>query len=261
MPEEPGDDRVHTVFSAECNAIFDWHSIALFHSHRTSGQPGGITRLLACTEEQLKTYQGLDIGRTYVHPDWRNARNMNYAAFNKPASVKYWVKSGDVPKGVEYIMQLDADMLINRPVHPASLGVRPGVVLSAPYSYLVGTHNGLADHLGAKNKSLMARCGGMHVFHIDDLRRIAPLWLHWTEEVREFACREPDKYYELAAPKEPSKKEDAGRRRQFMWMVEMCAYHSIAYHSIAYGPAAMLCYGDVRGRVGPPRRLWRIDAS
>ena len=38
---------MHTVFSAECNAIFDWHSVALFHSHAQSGQPGGITRLLA----------------------------------------------------------------------------------------------------------------------------------------------------------------------------------------------------------------------
>ena len=31
-------------------------------------------------EEQLKTYQGLDIGRTFVHPDWRNRRKMNYGA-------------------------------------------------------------------------------------------------------------------------------------------------------------------------------------
>ena len=38
---------MHTVFSAECNPIFDWHSVALFHSHAQSGQPGGITRLLA----------------------------------------------------------------------------------------------------------------------------------------------------------------------------------------------------------------------
>ena len=176
MPDA-GDDRVHTVFSAECNAIFDWHSIGLFHSHRTSGQPGGITRLLACSEEQLKTYQGLDIGRTFVHPDWRNARRMNYAAFNKPASVKYWVNSGDVPKGVEYIMQLDADMLINRPVHPSRLGVRPGVVLSAPYSYLVGTQQGLADHLG-RTLSHRSACA-------DDTHRsrIAP---------RIAGCRDPE---------------------------------------------------------------------
>ena len=37
---------------------------------------------------------------------------MNYAAFNKPASVYYWVRSGRVPPGVVYVMQLDADMLL-----------------------------------------------------------------------------------------------------------------------------------------------------
>ena len=55
--------KVHTVFSAECNPTFDWHSIALFHSHKTSGQPGGITRLLACNEDELATYHGLSIGQ------------------------------------------------------------------------------------------------------------------------------------------------------------------------------------------------------
>ena len=157
---------------------FDWHSIVLFYSHRVSGQPGGITRLLACSEEQLKSYQGLDIGPTFVHPDHRNHNGMNYggrssartaaipgcvarssaltappraraAAYNKPASVDYWLKSGKVPPDVEFIMQLDADMLINRPVIPSALGLSRGTVLSAPYDYLVGTHSGLAHHFGA----------------------------------------------------------------------------------------------------------------
>lgn len=149
--------KFHTVFSAECNPTFDWHSIALFHSHAISGQPGGVTRLLACSEEKLRTYQGLDIGPTFVHPNHRGLDGMNYAAYNKPASVSYWVHSDAVPAGVEFVMQLDADMLIHRPVHPEILGVKPGVVVSAPYSYLVGTHSGLADVFGIKNKSLMVR--------------------------------------------------------------------------------------------------------
>ena len=105
-----------------------------------------------------------------------------------------------VPEGVEFVMQLDADMLIHRPVDPAEYGLGPGVVLSAPYDYLVGTHTGLPDVFGVKNKHLQARVGGVHVFHIDDLRRIAPLWLNFTERVRDFACREPGRYYELASP-------------------------------------------------------------
>eukprot|EP00966_Prymnesium_polylepis_P319411 7375876-Prymnesium_polylepis.1 len=265
------DASVHTVFSAECNPVrrtpaavghhpapssvrivralarppqtFDWHSIAVFHSHRVRGQPGGITRLLACSEEQLKTYRGLDIGPTFVHRNHRTMGGMNYAAFNKPASVNYWIRSGAVPAGVEYVMQLDADvsprprcqtrrlrtafrsarrqrlsvnartqrqraracvptqMLLNRPVIPAELGVKPGTVLSAPYDYLVGTHSGLADVFGVRNKALMARVGGVHVFHISDLRRIAPLWLNFTERVRTFSCEQPERYFQLASPK------------------------------------------------------------
>ena len=159
--QRPEAAKVHTVFSAECNPTFDWHSIALFHSHKTSGQPGDITRLLACNDDELATYHGLSIGlpqTTFVHRNHRREFGMNYAAYNKPASVYYWTRSGQVPPGVEFVMQLDADMLINRPVWPASLGVEYGTVLSAPYNYLVGTSTGLADHFGVVNKSYMARC-------------------------------------------------------------------------------------------------------
>ena len=38
-----------------------------------------------------------------------------------------------------------------------------------------------------------ARVGGVHVFHLSDLRRIAPLWLNFTERVRTFSCEEPER--------------------------------------------------------------------
>ena len=65
--------------------------------HAKSGQPGGITRLLACEPAKLRTYRGLDIGPTFVHHNHRGKKGMNYAAFNKPASVYYRVRSGRVP--------------------------------------------------------------------------------------------------------------------------------------------------------------------
>lgn len=257
---------LHTVFSAECNAIFDWHSIALFRSHNTSGQQGGITRLLACSKEQLKTYRGLDIGPTFVHPNHRTDEGMNYAAFNKPASVNYFVHSSALPEGVEFLMQLDADMLVHRPIDPRSLGVKPGVVLSAPYDYLIGTTTGLADVFGVKNQQWMARVGGVHVFHIDDIKRIAPLWLNYTERVRDFSCRDPERYYELAAPggnRNDHSAEALGRRRQFMWMVEMYGYvfgaaeAGIPKHII--GRDLMKYTGDVHGAPGPYVIHYGID--
>lgn len=257
---------VHTVFSAECVPIFDWHSIALFHSHKVSGQPGGITRLLACSKEQLKTYQGLDIGPTFVHHNHRADEHMNYAAFNKPASVNYWVHSGAVPEGVEFVMQLDADMLIHRPIDPIAMGVKPGTVLSAPYDYLIGTQTGLPDVFGVKNKHLQARVGGVHVFHLSDLTRIAPLWLNFTERVRDFACKEPQRYYELASPnadRNDHTEEGKGRRRQFMWMVEMYGYvfgaaeAGVPHHIVS--PALMRYTGDVHAAPGPYIIHYGID--
>ena len=163
-------------------------------------------------------------------------------------------------------MQLDADMLIHRPVDPAALGVKYGTVLSAPYDYLVGTTSGLADVFGVRTSRLQARCGGMHVFHIDDLRRIAPLWLHFTEEVREFACREPERYYRLASPRSADADDSSaalGRRRQFMWMVEMYGYvfgaaeAGVPHHIVK---STMMAYaGDIRVAPGPYILHYGID--
>ena len=149
-------------------------------------------------------------------------------------------------------MQLDADMLINRPVIPEEVGAAPGTVVSAPYDYLTGTTSGLADLMGIVNKSYQARCGGMHLFHISDLRRIAPLWLHFTQRVREFACKEPLRYYELAAP--PERREETfddpkqiNRRRQFMWMVEMYGY---VFGAAEAGVPHHRVTGEMMGYVG-----------
>ena len=79
----PGADQcramdVHVVFSAECIPAFDWQSVGLFYSFNRTRQPGRITRLLACSEEQLATYPqaNMDIGPTFVH------RNMRFDTVN-----------------------------------------------------------------------------------------------------------------------------------------------------------------------------------
>ena len=69
---------LHVVFSAECIPAFDWQSVGLFYSFNRTLQPGKITRLLACSDEQLATYPqtNMDIGPTFVH------RNMRFDAVN-----------------------------------------------------------------------------------------------------------------------------------------------------------------------------------
>jgi hypothetical protein len=44
--------NMHTVFLGDCSQYFQWMSMGMFYSHQKSGQPGPITRVMCCTEEQ-----------------------------------------------------------------------------------------------------------------------------------------------------------------------------------------------------------------
>jgi hypothetical protein len=178
------------VFSAECNHALSWQSVGIFHSHEAVDQPGPITRLLACSDEQLQTYRGLDIGPTFVHHNMRFGHplidEVGYPSYNKPASVMFWLEQVDVKE--EFIALLDTDMQLREPLDPVALGARRGVVVSAEYAYLVGTKGKFARRfLEAEEVPLAAQCGGFHIFHRDDLRVIAPLWVEFTKRVRAFA--------------------------------------------------------------------------
>lgn len=60
--------KIHTLFSTECTTYFDWQTVGFMHSFRLSGQPGNITRLLSCTDEDLKKYKGHDLAPTHYVP-------------------------------------------------------------------------------------------------------------------------------------------------------------------------------------------------
>ena len=230
---------VHIVFSAECNAAMTWQALGLFHSFRHVGQPGNITRLLACSKEQLAEYSGMDAGPTFVHHNMRFGHplidEVGYPSYNKPASVMFFLEHVDVQE--EYIALLDTDMLLREPLDPIALGARPGVVVSAEYSYLVGTdtHNATHDHAFARRfldegeLPLMVRCGGFHIFHREDIRRIAPLWIEFTKRVRAFAKHDPETYYAESflnwhVAQGVTEAQWATRRRQGLWQAEMYGY-------------------------------------
>lgn len=89
---------IHTVFTTECNQYFNWQvreaagmtapfsqgnqapgrarvssalqALAMYHSYKKSGQKGPITRLVSCTEEQLKYYKDIDGVPTHFAPSW-----------------------------------------------------------------------------------------------------------------------------------------------------------------------------------------------
>ena len=60
--------RIHTLFSVECQNYFDWQTVGLMHSFKKARQPGPITRLLSCTDEEKKNYRGMDLAPTFEVP-------------------------------------------------------------------------------------------------------------------------------------------------------------------------------------------------
>ena len=44
----------------------------------------------------------------------------------------------------EFVLMTDADMIFREPIDPIALGAARGVVISAEYTYLVGTESGFA---------------------------------------------------------------------------------------------------------------------
>ena len=83
---------------SECNNVqFDWFATGVFESFRTSGMRGKITRLLACNEDELQRYKGMDLGPTFVHPNYRHNQlnGDTSASYNKPGSVMHWSTSAN----------------------------------------------------------------------------------------------------------------------------------------------------------------------
>lgn len=177
--------RMHTLFSVECGPYFDWQTIGIMHSYRKSRQPGPITRLLSCTEEVLKTYPNMDLAPTFVVPSWtHHPRTLDwYPAINKPKGVLDWIEKSNDAHSVDWVVILDADMIIRAPVTPWEMKAEKGRPVAAYYGYLIGCDNILAQ-LHTKNPHLCDKVGGFLILHIDDIRKLAPLWLSKTEEVR-----------------------------------------------------------------------------
>ncbi|KAJ6776872.1 PEPTIDYL SERINE ALPHA-GALACTOSYLTRANSFERASE [Salix koriyanagi] len=184
--EQEAPYRIHTLFSVECQNYFDWQTVGLMHSFKKAEQPGPITRLLSCTDEEKRKYRGMHLAPTLEVPSMsRHPKTGDwYPAINKPAGIVHWLKHSKDADNVDWVVILDADMIIRGPIIPWELGAEKGRPVAAYYGYLVGCDNILAK-LHTKHPELCDKVGGLLAMHIDDLRALAPMWLSKTEEVRE----------------------------------------------------------------------------
>ena len=230
LPAATPGAALHVVFSAECTPLFDWHSVGLFYSFYASGQHGNITRLLACSEAEQAKYPkaNLEIGPTFIHRNMRDdplVDEKGYPSYNKPYSVMSWLAATKITE--DYVLMLDADMVMRQPIEPTSLGARRGNVVSAEYTYLYGTTNGFTERfIPKKLQRRLAQVGGFHIFHKEDLRAISPLWLEYTKKVRAFGHKEPDTFFResMWLPADTPESTKSVRRKQAMWHSEMYGY-------------------------------------
>lgn len=169
----------------------------MVYSHRKAGQSGPLTRIVSCTEEQWDqmSEEAKRLVNTHVAPSYtRHPRTGDvYPAYNKPVAVIDFLARTDVKE--DYVLIIDADMIMRRAFVPEELGASKGWAISAHFGYmkgvaneLAGTHipevrprkDSLAGPIGRKSDD----AGGFTLMNAQDLRRVAPMWLKFTEDVR-----------------------------------------------------------------------------
>lgn len=62
-----------------------------------------------------------------------------YPAINKPVGVLHWLQHSEDAKNVDWVVILDADMIIRGPIIPWELGAERGRPFAAHYGYLSST--------------------------------------------------------------------------------------------------------------------------
>ncbi|KAI8477380.1 MAG: hypothetical protein J3K34DRAFT_398046 [Monoraphidium minutum] len=170
---------------------------------RESGQQGPLTRVMCCTDDERDAYRErradlLALVPTHIAPSYAvNAETGDsYPPYNKPGGVMHWLSRAD--PGADWVLVLDSDMILRRPLGPDDYPALPGPgwASGARYDYLIGVNNALADrHVprAPRKRDALAgpegrradRIGGFYFIHRADLKRIAPLWLKFAEDVRQ----------------------------------------------------------------------------
>lgn len=179
----------HIVFSTECTPYFDWQTLGLLSSYVKVKQAGKITRLMACDDEN---YGGKDLtdrfpnADTYVHRNYAKhpTNGDEYPAYNKPYSILSWLNETEPEE--DFIVFLDADMVIRSRISVEAVGAKRGTPVSALYGYLKGVDpdSFMEIKRSVPNVEKADKVGGFMVMHKEDMRSLAPWWLHYTEEVR-----------------------------------------------------------------------------
>lgn len=111
---------------------------------------------------------------------------MNLFSTSQPYSIYLWLQQRE-PKE-DYIIFLDADVIIyNRITIEAllDLGLQRGSPLSGKARFMKGLENERIELKGSvPNSEKAQKVGGFYIMHHKDMKKVAGMWLHYTDEMR-----------------------------------------------------------------------------
>ncbi len=207
---------------------------------------------MACTETELKSYNGMDIGPTFTFTDQQSIEGYEDSpTYNKPAGIMHFTQEVEIQE--EFILFVDADMIFRKKIDAKDFKVRKGLVITEWVWYIQeGIRNGLAKQFLTDPKAVEnaknTHGGYYHLFHKDDAKKVSPLWLKYTREVR----HHPEKYFSKLAGS--TLEEDINVEQKGLeygeapWISEMYGYAFAAAeigleHKFTRGGGGVL-YGD-----------------
>lgn len=85
---------VHIAFLTDCTMYSDWQTVGMAFSYKQTRQPGAVTRIMCCTDEEKARYNKelLNLMPTHIAKsfEYDEKTKDHYAAFNKPGAVLDW---------------------------------------------------------------------------------------------------------------------------------------------------------------------------
>jgi len=170
------------LVSAQCKNYQDWQSFVLYWSAVKNWSSVNYIRLLSCTSPS--NYKYTMKVPSFVCSDWgiHPKTGDQYLPYNRPVSIVDYFKSNN-PKQ-EFMVIIDPDTIILKPLD--DLGVQKGIPVGQKYDYLYNDDglNKVAKKLIPQFANRVQPIGMPMIIHRDDLKQLAPLWLKYTEDIR-----------------------------------------------------------------------------
>jgi len=179
----------HTVFNVQSKQYFEWQSRYNVFWHKQVGQPGKITRLLSMGGAWPTDGNPHPVGDhlmkevpTHIAPQY-DYRIDSYVAYNKPLSITHWLQTTEVKEDI--IIIIDPDCAY---INKMDIQVDEGAPVSTQGYYSFKDENSIEMQI-AKHycKGICKHYDPIAVpvvIHKNDLARLAPLWLTYTEAIR-----------------------------------------------------------------------------